>query len=282
MGILPPDQFDASVEYYSYNDDSYSLLMLSDGALGHANEYGEKFGLQRLLEAARTTDVSARWTNMVGVLEVYGGKNNSANDDIAMMMAQLKSYGRRTARQPAQPEQQPPEQVSGKVVWQFVLTLDMVQIKKLDVVPLLLDIVQQIEKDKERGAEIFMILSELFNNALDHGLLKLDSSLKHDIEGMEKYFDERAERLANAGSGQIQLNLEKVRNDDGSAFLRIRIKDSGEGFDYQHIAAKTASDTQRHGRGITLLYSVCRSVQFLGNGSEVQVEFNLPADTADK
>jgi PAS domain S-box-containing protein len=280
MGILPPDQFDASVEYYSYNDDSYSLLMFSDGALEFENERGEKFGLQRLLKAAGAADVSARWQKMVGEIEAHGGNNIAVNDDIAMMLAQLKSYGKKASRHPAQPELHSGEQVSGKVVWQFVLTLDMVQLKKLDVVPLLLDIVQQIEKDKERGAEIFMILSELFNNALDHGLLKLDSSLKHDIEGMEKYFDERAERLASAGIGQIQLNLEKVLNEDGSAFLRIRVKDSGEGFDYQQIAAKTASDTQRHGRGITLLYSVCRTVRFLGNGSEVEVEFNLPADMA--
>jgi PAS domain S-box-containing protein len=282
MGILPPEQFDASVEYYSYSDDSYSLLMFSDGALETENERGEPFGLPGLLNAARTEDVAARWKNIVGKMESHVGKNISLNDDVAMMMAQLKSYGKKTSRHSALPEQHSGEQVGGKVIWQFVLTLDMVQLKKLDVVPLLLDIVQQIEKDKERGAEIFMILSELFNNALDHGLLKLDSSLKHDIEGMEKYFDERAERLASADAGQIQLNLKKVRNEDGSTFLRISVKDSGEGFDYQQIAAKTASETQRHGRGITLLYSVCRLVQFLGNGSEVEVEFNLPADTANE
>lgn len=280
MGILSADQFDASVEYYSYNDDNYSLLMFSDGALEFENERGEQFGLQRLLDAAGTADVSSRWQNMVAAIEAHGGKNMAVNDDIAMMMAQLKSYGSKASPHATRPEPHTLAQAGGKVVWQFVLTLDMVQLKKLDVVPLLLDIVQQIEKDKERGAEIFMILSELFNNALDHGLLKLDSSLKHDIEGMEKYFDERAERLANADGGQIQLNLEKVQNEDGSAFLRIRVKDSGEGFDYQKIAAKTASETQRHGRGITLLYSVCRTVQFLDNGSEVVVEFNLLADIA--
>jgi PAS domain S-box-containing protein len=284
MGILPPDQFDASVEYYSYNDDNYSLLMLSDGAIESENERGEKFGLQRLLNAAQSEDAAVRWQNMVGQIEAHCGKNSSGNDDIAMMMAQFKFYGRKSSRRVVTQDAlaQPLPQVTGKVVWQFALTLHMSQLKKLDVVPLLLDIVQQIEKDKERGAEIFMILSELVNNALDHGLLKLDSSLKHHLEGMEKYFDERAERLTNAEEGQIQLNLEKVRNEDGSAFLRIRVKDSGDGFDYQQIAVKTASDTQRHGRGITLLYSVCRMVQFLGNGSEVEVEFNLPANTADK
>lgn len=278
MGILPPDAFDASVEYFSYNDDKCSLLMFSDGVVELENARGEQFGLQRLLGAAQAAEANQHWAGMVREIEAYLGGNISGNDDIAMMLAQFKFYGRKTSGRIARPEAQP--KVQGKVVWQFALTLDMSQIKKLDVVPLLLDVVQQIEKDKERGAEIFMILSELFNNALDHGLLKLDSSLKHHEDGMEKYFDERAYRLAHAETGQIQLTLKKILNEDGSKFLRMRIKDSGDGFDHQRMAQKIASDTQRHGRGITLLYSVCRTVQFLGNGSEVLVEFNLSADPA--
>jgi anti-sigma regulatory factor (Ser/Thr protein kinase) len=216
-----------------------------------------------------------RWQRISEAITSYCGNSMCNDDDISLMMAQCEFRGKVSQREP-QIQLPVQEQVQGMVVWQFALTLAMHQLKKLDVVPLLLDIVQQIEKDKERGGEIFMILSELFNNALDHGLLKLDSSLKHHEDGMEMYFDERAIRLAHAESGQIQLNLEKIINVDGSALLRIRVKDSGEGFDYQHVAAKIAADTQRHGRGFALLYNVCSAVQFLGNGSEVMVEFILP------
>jgi anti-sigma regulatory factor (Ser/Thr protein kinase) len=158
------------------------------------------------------------------------------------------------------------------------MTLTMHQLQKLDVVPLLLDIVQQIEKDKERGGEIFMVLSEMFNNALDHGVLKLDSGLKHHEDGMEKYFDERAARLANTETGQIQLGLEKVLNSDGSAFLRIRVTDSGDGFDYRQMTDKVVANSLRHGRGIPLLHQVCRSVEFLCGGSEIVVEFSLQGE----
>lgn len=276
MGILPPEQFDPSVEYFSYDNNEYSLLMFSDGIIELKNEHGEHFGMQRLLDAARITDVNERWQNIINSVGSYCGQKVSNNDDIALMMAQFKFHGKKSSRKKDVAKSLPQEQDEGSVVWQFALTLAMHQIKKLDVVPLLLDIVQQIEKDKGRGGEIFMILSEMFNNALDHGLLKLDSSLKHHPEGMEKYFDERAIRLANIESGQIQLNLEKVLTRNEDAFLRIRIKDSGEGFDYQRVLTKVASDTQLHGRGIALLYNVCRSVDFLGNGSEVLVEFDLP------
>ncbi|KAF0202687.1 MAG: response regulator [Gallionellaceae bacterium] len=116
----------------------------------------------------------------------------------------------------------------------------------------------------------------MFNNALDHGLLKFDSSLKHHKDGMEKYIDERATRLAQAETGQIQLSLAKETDAGGGELLRIRVSDSGDGFDHHQVANKIAADTQLHGRGIALLYKVCSTVQFLGNGSELMVEFNLP------
>ncbi len=274
MGILPPEEFDASVEYFSYENKDASLVMFSDGVIELENENGERFGLERLQEVLRVADAKTGWARIVRELEGYGGGKTSGSDDIALMMAQCEAGEKRTLRKPAQ-EQQSEVQTEGSVAWQFAMTLGIHQLQTLDVVPLLLDIVQQIEKDKERGGEIFMVLSEMFNNALDHGVLKLDSRLKHHEDGMEKYFDERAARLTHTETGYIQLSLEKVLNADGSAFLRIRVTDSGDGFDYQQVLDKVATSTLRHGRGLPLLHQVCRTVQFYNGGSEIMVEFDL-------
>jgi hypothetical protein len=110
---------------------------------------------------------------------------------------------------------------------------------------------------------------------LDHGLLKLDSSLKHSEDGMEKYFEVRAMRLANINDGYIQLNIKKMLRDGGSAFLRVQVKDSGDGFDFKKMSHQVTANTARHGRGIALLYHVCHSVQFFNDGKEVVVEFDL-------
>ncbi len=278
MGILSPDQFDASVEYYSYEDDRYSLLMYSDGVTDLKNADGEQFGLQRLLESAQEVNAEQRWQNILHAIADHADNSAGLNhDDIAIMSAQFKYHGLKPPRKESSP--QPVHAIElGTSVWQFALTLDIEQIRKLDVVPLLLDIVQQIERDRERGGEIFMILSELFNNALDHGLLKLDSGLKHHEDGMEKYYEERASRLAGLKTGRIQLFMEKITAPTQKAVLRIRMKDSGKGFDYQAFAARSATPGQFHGRGILLLQSVCRSVHFLGNGSEVEIEFDLPEE----
>ena len=273
MGILPPEQFDDSVEYFSYDDDEHSLMMFSDGVIELENAAGEAFGFQRLLSAADLADASVRMAGITGAIKEYCGARTVNHDDIALILARCEWRGKLTGQDVTQ-KSHVCEQGQGKVGWQFALTLEMAQLRQLDVVPLLLDIVQQIENDQERGGEIFLIMSELFNNALDHGVLKLDSGLKHHEDGMEMYFEERAARLAATHIGQIHLHLKKIVNDEGGEFLRIRMKDSGEGFDHHNWSCQLAGNSQRHGRGIPLLHSVCRSVQYLGNGSEVVVELD--------
>jgi CheY-like chemotaxis protein/serine phosphatase RsbU (regulator of sigma subunit) len=273
MGILPPEQFDDSVEYFSYDDGEHSLLMFSDGVIELENASGEPFGLPRLLAAASSVETNARWSRVTGALAEYCGARTFNHDDIALMLASCELRGLVTGMDVTQKKQMRGLE-QGKIGWQFALTLEMDQLRQLDVVPLLLDIVQQIEKGLGQDSQIFLILSEMFCNALEHGLLKLDSGLKQQEDGIEKYFEERALRLAATEGGQIHLHLKKIGNSDGSESLRIRMKDSGDGFDYQNCPAQFAEGTLRHGRGIPLLYSVCRSVQYLGNGSEVVVEFD--------
>ncbi len=273
MGILPPEQFDASLEYFSYDRDGYSLLMFSDGVIEQENEQGRPFGLPRLIDAATC---GGGWQQMVAAVSVYRTDDMAGADDITLLLARCEVHGKPAARLPSA-RRSTYAADEGRIVWQFALTLDMEQLRHLDVVPLLLDILQQIEMDKARNGEIFLVLSEIFNNALDHGVLKLNSGMKQQADGMEQYFEERSLRLAAVAQGSIHMHLKKILHEDGGLLLRIRMKDSGDGFDHQHYSGDADAGTQRHGRGIALLRHVCSSVQFLGNGSEVVVEMDLAA-----
>jgi PAS domain S-box-containing protein len=274
MGILPPEKFDASVEYFSYENKECSLVMFSDGVIELENKNGEQFGLDRLLDVLRIADSDNRLKQATLSLENFYGRKSRSKDDITLMLTRCM-HDQKTAQKISNHEQPKQEQFEDEIIWRFSLTFSIHQLKTLDVVPLLLDIVQRIDQVKEHAGEIFMILSELFNNALDYGVLKLDSSVKDHEDGMEKYFDERAARLAVIEQGIIELNLEKIHNAKGRAFLRIRVTDSGDGFDYHHITGAVVESTQRHGRGIPLLNKVCSKVQFSKGGSEILVEFEL-------
>jgi hypothetical protein len=51
--------------------------------------------------------------------------------------------------------------------------------------------------NEEHRERIYMVLAELFFNALDHGLLKLDSRLKETPQGFGEYYSQRTKRLAD-------------------------------------------------------------------------------------
>lgn len=275
LGILATSEFDAALQRFCYRGLECSLIMFTDGVIEREGQHGDRFGLNRLLETAQVPDaMDGReiWQRILAASDIFA-TGNAASDDMALMQVRCPNMHEEhaIALQAGQSKRR------GQRVWIFSVSLHVQQIRKMDVVPLLLDLVQKIEMDRRRAGEIFLVLSELFNNAVDHGLLKLDSSLKHHVSGMERYFDERDSRLASTRSGQVEVHLEKVLYGQGDMELRIRVHDSGEGFDYQTVRKVIASDTQRHGRGIGLVCNLCSSVEYMGNGSEVLACLNLPA-----
>jgi hypothetical protein len=125
-----------------------------------------------------------------------------------------------------------------------------------------------------------LILTELFVNALDHGVLGLNSSMKRGVDGMEQYLCERANRLERLTEGRIEIDLTGLHY-DGKDVLRIRVKDSGPGFDWSQLHVSSAALTHQFafGRGIALVRSLCASAQYHGTGNEV-VAYYIPRTEA--
>ncbi len=119
-----------------------------------------------------------------------------------------------------------------------------------------------------------MILTELFNNALDHGILQLDSSIKQGPDGFENFIRLREEGLRALDSGSIEIGIEKVQI-DGRDGIRIHMIDSGIGFDYSAFQDATAREIAQgqHGRGIALIKSMAYRLEYAGAGNEVTVYY---------
>jgi len=118
---------------------------------------------------------------------------------------------------------------------------------------------------------ITTILNELYSNALEHGVLGLDSSLKKNAEGFRHYYQLRAERLQLLEQASIRIRAEVLPEAEGG-LLRLRIKDSGEGFGFDSLDSSKQSPTY-YGRGLTLVAALCRRVEYSPPGNEVLVEF---------
>jgi anti-sigma regulatory factor (Ser/Thr protein kinase) len=145
------------------------------------------------------------------------------------------------------------------------------------MVPSILGFISQIKILKPHQGALFLVISELFNNALDHGLLGLDSKTKDFIGGFEIYLNQRTERLERLNDGRIDLSFQIHQNDD-QAVLDISIQDSGPGFDYEEKANNANAlqgGGQAHGRGIALVRNLCSEVVYSGVGNKVWVRYIL-------
>lgn len=278
LGVVSAAEFDAGLEYFNLTDQPGHLLLCSDGAT--ELRMGDNLALEQsgLLAGAQSSCAENLFDRIVDVIEDELDDLPPA-DDIALIMVECLPPAAQVSPESGRENTQDDfgEQGGGAVgcgqgnfgipAWEFSLTLTAQQLKRLDTVPFLLNIAGQIEGGRADG-KLFLVLSELFNNALDHGVLKLDSQLKNQLDGMELYFTERAARLAELEQGQIVMRMEKLGCAPGN-YMKISIKDSGDGFDYaSRHAAELSQNVQRHGRGIALLDTMCKSLQYYAGGTE--------------
>jgi signal transduction histidine kinase len=143
------------------------------------------------------------------------------------------------------------------------------------VLPWLINWLNQLGFSQRQCQEMFLILSELYNNALDHGVLALDSGLKHQEDGFGRYLDMREEQLVGLQHGSIEIKLERVQESQ-VPYLKLRVKDSGNGFSADSMLnMDISSSTRPAGRGIILVKTLCAEVKYLGCGNEVIALYRL-------
>lgn len=280
LGVINEIEFDGSTEHYQYGDKQCKVFMCSDGVTELGLEDGHQFDLEGMLR--RNCDEQDQFDRLIQAVkeELHG---QPVLDDVAMVCADCSVLPQpvlvsRKEVKTAEAHQEllgEVEDAVDQVTWKMDITLTAAQLKHLDVVPMLMNITSTIEAGRAESA-IFMVLSELFNNALDHGVLKLDSTLKQHEDGMGLYYDERTARLAGLTEGKIEIGLERIKSRYGD-WLKICLCDSGEGFDYSALNKSGVLEHLRHGRGLSLLNGLCDIVEYRGNGSEVVAYLDLAA-----
>lgn len=280
LGVLATDEFDAGLETRQLPA-SGQLLMYSDGLVEAEDAGGAGFGRARMQTAlvGRRLDEKLDCLRLA-VQQHVGAKG--AHDDISVLLVDCAAEPAASA--PAR--QAPPRVVhpANAGTWKVQVALSAAELRRVDVVPLLLGLISQLEVSDEHAGQLFAILSEMFNNALDHGVLGLDSVLKSGADGLAAYYEERARRLAGLGDGRVEVELRRGLL-DGTPVLEIRVADSGRGFDHELVMARAIDaachdDEQPYGRGLLLLRHLCRSVDFLQDGREVLVKYALAGPAA--
>jgi two-component system, HptB-dependent secretion and biofilm response regulator len=156
--------------------------------------------------------------------------------------------------------------------WQVKFDLDAQTLRQVDPVPLLMRVLSEIQGLERHKEILYTILAELITNALDHGILQLDSAMKSRPAGFASYYGERDARLARLESGYLRVALQHAAHAGGGK-LTVRIDDSGPGFDYKVAPDSLDTNQSASGRGIRLLRTLCEKVEYSGNGSSVEAVF---------
>lgn len=270
LGIMSQADFLAKTDIFHW-DKPGRLFFYSDGLVEAENEVGERFGTDRVLQALKEECDQGQFWYLIAAANQFMGLDSAADDiSIAAINCSMSIIGE-SSIQPEQPSPLPAEPSESKLA----VKLSPLELKSFDVLPWLINWLHQLHFSQRQCQEMFLILSELYNNALDHGVLALDSGLKHQPDGFGRYLDIREERLVGLQQGAIEIELERVQENQVPC-LKLRIIDSGTGFHADTILnADISSSTRPAGRGIILVKSLCAEVKYPGCGNEVIALYRL-------
>ena len=266
LGILGEDEFSSEIEVFNYEHDC-QLFLFSDGLLEAESPDGEQFGMERIRQLLRDTKPDCRFETLMRLLERHLG-GQPAHDDVSLVMANIAVVN--TQVELAKPLRASRDDAISGSYWSIAISLGADELKYLDAVYWVTQMVGKISATSEHYSRLYVILNELFNNALDHGVLQLDSSIKHGSDGFEKYLHLREEKLSTLTTGSIEIEIEKVII-EGHDGVRIHLVDSGNGFDYSSIEdlAHENIEKRQYGRGLALVRSMAHKLVYSGKGNEV-------------
>jgi len=258
LGILEPGAFDATTVRRELREGD-ALLACSDGVLETLGEDG-LFGLERVRECLRTARGGVI-ESLVTALELHAA-GRPAQDDLSVLHVRFERDVMLAL------DASPARTASGRAAshWRSVVELGHDTLRGNDPVPLLGTIMDHLQGFGARTAEIYVILTELYSNALEHGLLGLDSALKDGPDGFGAYYALREQRLAGLDTGAIGIELAHCPTPDGGV-LDVTVRQSHNGCDLTERGGCTLGDNGGYtGRGVALVRSLCESLSYSEDG----------------
>ena len=263
LGILPNDQLDLHPETLSLRRGD-KLIAYSDGLVEAANEQGDLLGIDRVREAVDGLDATADcYDALTGLLKSHRG-DAPQTDDVTLMLV--------TAAAPDIDETQTDAKSSfsrSPAQWSLAMEFGVDALRDNDPLPAVLTAVDNVQGLGDIRSPLFTILAELFTNALDHGLLGLDSELKASPDGFSKYYEAKAARLASLAQGTIRFELSHTPGENHGELI-IVLENDGEAFDPTALLKGLEDNRDYSGRGIQLVKALTKTLAYSTDGRRAE------------
>jgi two-component sensor histidine kinase len=157
------------------------------------------------------------------------------------------------------------------------MNLDATALKKSEPVATVMQVMDTAQGLGALRTPLFMVLTELFSNALEHGLLGLSSEIKQGPNGFADYYEARQQRLEALEEAELTIDCQHLRDAQGGV-LRIRVAHSGLGFDPTSLPVHMDQNVEFKGRGIRLVRSLCESLEYGDEGREAIALYRWSAE----
>lgn len=272
LGILPADRFDGEMEALRVRPGDQVLLM-TDGVLDCVDDAGNVFGeagvrealadkggppFERLLAAASGFSADAASSDDLTLFAL------DVTDDAGWTRGLADTVGLSA--------------LTGPLDWRCEYELQGQSLADFNPLPLLLHLCLEVPGLRPSSGEIYTLLSEMYNNALEHGILGLPSHWKRNPDGFGHYYAERQRRLQSVGNHRVRFALQHEGTAQGGR-LRIACEDSGEGFDVAAVLGSLSDDGRVSepayaGRGLLLLKRLTTDLSFHQNGNRVEIVYD--------
>ncbi|MFA0995531.1 MULTISPECIES: fused response regulator/phosphatase [Pseudomonas syringae group] len=266
LGVLSVDAFDARTEVYPLAPGD-RIFLLSDGVLDTSDSNDQLFGVQRLREVlSANREPQLLIQEILQALNDFGGK---ARDDVSLL--EISAVDEPLASRPAPTYSD--SGASSPLDWSASFEFRASTLKRFNPLPYVLQLLLEVHGLRNQGAALHMVLGELYSNALEHGVLGLDSALKHDAAGFALYYRQRAERLGALEAGFIRLTVRVEPVGEGGR-LTLSVEDSGDGFDVNKAQMLIPDSDELYGRGLRLVCELSHEARWSTDGRTACVEFS--------
>lgn len=274
LGILLDVEFDGHANIHEFPLGT-RLYIYTDGINEATNEAGAELGHEPVWDAIRNGRANQTLGNIVEMVQHFEG-DKTQHDDFTLVefvMAPLVHVDKHTH----EPVDMAAEHLKVQSFpWQLTARLNADDLRRTDMIQQILSFIGTIHGVELHKDRLFMIASELYNNALEHGVLHLSSGLKKNVQGFDEYYKLRAERLAELTTDYIDVDFSFVRSVPNE--VHMVITDSGDGFDFQSFLTADVAEgvaANNFGRGIVLLRQLCKSIDYDNGGRTVRAVYQF-------
>jgi two-component system, HptB-dependent secretion and biofilm response regulator len=246
------------------------LILYSDGLTEAWSESDDEFGYDRLEQAIQSAQPDQIFYNILASLDKFCGSRTQVDDvTLVEILCAQDLLPALTVNHDIPRKTHNFESIGD---WEYVFSLKDKRLSETNPVPIIINQIMELEGIESERQSLFTVLTELYVNALDHGILKLPSTLKSDPIGFAQYFQEREQRLKDLNHGYVLFHL-TVEQNEGFRSIQIRIEDSGQGFDFKSHQNNLQNHLALSGRGILLVRDLCESLEYIGNGNIAEVVY---------